>query len=168
MWYKRAKSKLNDSVKHPETVYLLCLTHVACRMSHVFVASCKRALNGLIATLRLSQESWMISTFLRQHATVACRANKPVYTARFCRTSHIASVLSPRVNTPLVPLVLVFPKTKVPENSDVMNSIISLPRRNASVDADMSIRFRWIKNGGIRKRISVDVASYSGYTLHID
>ena len=39
---------------------------------------------------------------------------------------------------------------------------------NASVDADMSIRFRWIKNGGIRKRISVDVASYSGYTLHID
>ena len=155
-------------------------------MSHVFVASCKRALNGLIATLRLSQESWMISTFLRQHATVACRANKPVYTARFCRTSHIASVLSPRVNTPLVPLVLVFPKTKVSENSDVMNSIISLPRRtktyrfliasldgrkrfeNASVDADMSIRFRWIKNGGIRKWISVDVASYSGYTLHID
>ena len=28
---------------------------------------------------------------------------------------------------------------------------------NASVDADIGIRFRWIKNGGIRKRISVDV-----------
>ena len=27
---------------------------------------------------------------------------------------------------------------------------------NASVDADICIRFRWIKNGGIRKRISVD------------
>ena len=57
-----------------------------------------------------------------------------------------------------------------------MNSIISLPWRtktyrfliasvdgrerfeNASVDADISIRFRWIKNRGIRKRISVDVA----------
>ena len=62
------------------------------------------------------------------------------------------------------------------ENTDVMNSIISLPRRtetyrfliasvdgwkrfeNASVDADICIRFRLIKNGGIRKRISVDVA----------
>ena len=61
------------------------------------------------------------------------------------------------------------------ENADVMNSIISLPRRtktyrfliasvdgrkqfeNASVDADICIRFRWIKNGGTRKRISVDV-----------
>ena len=59
-----------------------------------------------------------------------------------------------------------------------MNSIISLPQRtktyrfliasvdgkkrfeNASVDADINIciRFRWIKNGGIRKRISVNVA----------
>ena len=62
------------------------------------------------------------------------------------------------------------------ENADIMNSIISLPRRtktyrfliasvdgrkwfeNASVDADICIRFCWIKNGGIRKRISVDVA----------
>ena len=26
------------------------------------------------------------------------------------------------------------------------------------MDADICIRFRWIKNGGIRKRISVDVA----------
>ena len=58
----------------------------------------------------------------------------------------------------------------------VMNSIISLPRRtktyrfliasvdgrkrfeNASVGVDIGIRFRWIKNGGTRKRISVDVA----------
>ena len=57
-----------------------------------------------------------------------------------------------------------------------MNSIISLPRRtktyrfliasvdgrkrfeDASVDADICIRFRSIKNAGIRKRISVDVA----------
>ena len=57
-----------------------------------------------------------------------------------------------------------------------MNSIISLPWRtktyrfliasvdgrkrfeNDSVDADICIRFRWIKNGGIQKRISVDVA----------
>ena len=30
---------------------------------------------------------------------------------------------------------------------------------NASVDADICIRFRWIQSGGIRKRISVDVAS---------
>ena len=46
-----------------------------------------------------------------------------------------------------------------------MNSIIILPAasvdvrkrlENASVDADICIRFRWIKNGGIRKRISVD------------
>ena len=68
------------------------------------------------------------------------------------------------------------PKTKVFENADAMNSIISLSRRtktyrfviasvdgrkrfeNANVDADICIRFRWIKNGGIRKRISVDVA----------
>ena len=66
------------------------------------------------------------------------------------------------------------PKKKFFENADVMNSIISLPRRtktyrfliasvngrkrfeNASVDADICIHFRWIKNGGIRKRISVD------------
>ena len=59
------------------------------------------------------------------------------------------------------------PKTKVFENADVMNLRISLPRRtktyhfliasvdgrkrfeNASVDADICIRFRWIKNGGI-------------------
>ena len=32
---------------------------------------------------------------------------------------------------------------------------------NAIVDADICIRFRWIKNGGIRKRISVDVALFS-------
>ena len=32
---------------------------------------------------------------------------------------------------------------------------------NASVDADICIRFRWIKNGGIRKRISVNVAAKS-------
>ena len=68
------------------------------------------------------------------------------------------------------------PKTKVFENVDVMNWIISLTRRtktyrfliasvdgrkrfeNANVDADICIRFRWNKNGGIRKRISVDVA----------
>ena len=54
------------------------------------------------------EESWMISTFLRQHATVTCRTNKPVYTARFCRTSHIASVLSHRVNAPLAFLVCFF------------------------------------------------------------
>ena len=72
------------------------------------------------------------------------------------------------------------PKTKVFENADVMNSICSLPRRtktyrflidivdgrkrfeNTSVDADICIRFRGIKNGGIRKRISVDVAIVSG------
>ena len=29
---------------------------------------------------------------------------------------------------------------------------------NASVDADICIRFRRIKNGGMQKRISVDVA----------
>ena len=57
-----------------------------------------------------------------------------------------------------------------------MNSMISLPRRsktyrfliasvdgrkrfeNASVNADICIRFRWIQNGDIRKPISVDVA----------
>ena len=31
----------------------------------------------------------LISTFLRHNATVACRTNKPVYTARFGRTSHV-------------------------------------------------------------------------------
>ena len=71
-----------------------------------------------------------------------------------------------------IPFVLVWMgETKVFENADVMNSIISLPRRtktyrfliasvdgrkrfeNASVDANICIRFRWIKNGGIRKRL---------------
>ena len=36
---------------------------------------------------------------------------------------------------------------------------------NASVDADICIRFRWIKNAGIRKRISVDVALNSSNAL---
>ena len=62
------------------------MRHAMC----VKIALCKRA----YCDMRLSQESWMISTFLRQHATVACRTNKPVYTARFCCTSH-------RVNAPL-------------------------------------------------------------------
>ena len=69
------------------------MRHATC----VKFALCKWA----YCDMRLSQESWMISTFLRQHATVACRTNKPVYTARFCQTSHIASVLSHRVNAPL-------------------------------------------------------------------
>ena len=68
------------------------------------------------------------------------------------------------------------PKTKVFENVDVMKWIISLTRttktyrfliasvdgrkrfENASVDEDICNHFRWIKNGGIRKRLSVDVA----------
>ena len=38
---------------------------------------------------------------------------------------------------------------------------------NASVDADICIRFRWIKNGGIRKRIGVDVALVL-YYMHVN
>ena len=74
-------------------------------------------------------------------------------------------------------------KRRFSENADVMNSIISLARRtktyrfliaivdgrkrfeNASVDADICIRFRWIKNGGVRKRISVDVAVLCGRNI---
>ena len=52
-----------------------------------------RCVNGLICATcdccMLSQESWISSTLLWQHATVACRTNKPFYTARFCRTSHV-------------------------------------------------------------------------------
>ena len=78
------KARLHDATKTCD--------HVTC----VKIALCKRA----YCDMRLSQESWMISTFPRQHATVACRTNKPVYTARFCCTSHIASVLSHRLNAP--------------------------------------------------------------------
>ena len=46
------------------------------------------------------------------------------------------------------------------ENENVSFSHVDGRKRfvNASVDADICIRFRWIKNGGIRKQISVDVA----------
>ena len=38
----------------------------------------------------------MVSTFLRQHATIACRTNKPVYTARFLSHVFVAlTVLKP-------------------------------------------------------------------------
>ena len=74
-------------------VYTMRQRHAMC----VKIALCKQA----YCDMRLSQESWMISTFLWQHATVACRTNKPVYTARFSCTSHVASVLSHRVNAPL-------------------------------------------------------------------
>ena len=47
-------------------------------------ASKSHYVNGAYCDMRLSQESWMISTF-------ACRTNKPVYTARFCRISFVAS-----------------------------------------------------------------------------
>ena len=49
--------------------------------------------NGIICgtcdCCMLSQENRSFKTFLPQHATVACRTNKPVYTARFCRMSHV-------------------------------------------------------------------------------
>ena len=49
-----------------------------------------RCVNGLIcATCDCCMLSQELSTFLRQHTTVACRTNKPVYTARFCRISHV-------------------------------------------------------------------------------
>ena len=48
--------------------------------------------NGLVCVIcdccMLSQESWMISTFLWQHATVACRTNNLAYTAQFSCMSH--------------------------------------------------------------------------------
>ena len=46
------------------------------------------------------------------------------------------------------------------ENVSYLIAIVDGRKRfeNASVDADICIRFRWIKNGGMRKRISVDVA----------
>ena len=48
------------------------------------------------------------------------------------------------------------------ENENVSFLIASVDGRkrfeNASVDEDICIHFRWIKNGGIRKRLSVDVA----------
>ena len=48
------------------------------------------------------------------------------------------------------------------ENVSFSHTVASVDGRkrfeNASVDAEICIRFRWIKNGGIRKRISVDVA----------
>ena len=63
-------------------VYTMRQKHATCDCGKI--ALCKPA----YCDMRLSQESWMISTFLRQHATVACRTNKSVYTARFCCTSH--------------------------------------------------------------------------------
>ena len=66
------KARLLDATKTGD--------HATC----VKIALCKRA----YCDMRLSQESWMISTFLRKHATVTCRTNKPVYTARFCCASH--------------------------------------------------------------------------------
>ena len=66
-------------------VYTMRQKHATMRHAMcVKIALCKRA----YCDMRLSQESCMISTFLRQHATVACRTNKPVYTAQFCRMSH--------------------------------------------------------------------------------
>ena len=44
------------------------------------------------------------------------------------------------------------------ENENVSFSHSRKRFENASVDADICIHFRWIKNGGIRKRLSVDVA----------
>ena len=76
------KSRLHDATKTCD--------HAMC----VKITLCKRAC--MIATCDCRKNVFFISTFLRQHATVACRTNKLVYTARFCYTSHIASVLSHR------------------------------------------------------------------------
>ena len=85
----KPKSKLKKRGNCEKSI-LICF-RLTCDMRR---ASKSHYVNGLIATC----DCWMISTFLRQHATVACRTNKPVYTARFCCTSHVASVLSHRVN----------------------------------------------------------------------
>ena len=66
-----------------------------------------------------------------------------------------------------MPFVLVWTGENA-ENDDVMNSIISLPRRTKTYRfplASICIRFRWIKNGGIRKRISVPLVFAYGF-LH--
>ena len=70
----KLKARLHDATK--------ACDHATCDVRQ------NRTMKRAYCDMRLSQESWMISTFLRQHATVACRTNKPVYTAQFCRMSH--------------------------------------------------------------------------------
>ena len=110
------KARLHDATKTCD--------HAMC----IKIALCKQA----YCDMRLPQESWMISTFLRQHATVACRTNKPVYTAQFCRMSHITSVLSHRVNAPLG--CGGFEKNGT-ENRHEKNDITDLPLRDVIINA---------------------------------
>ena len=54
------------------------------------IALCKRAYLCDMWLLHAVAGKLKSSNFLATaHATVACRTNKPVYTARFCRTSHV-------------------------------------------------------------------------------